>query len=134
MQLTSDQKLQIVLAGAHTSLDMNGITNYEDIPLGPKMDPQGIVFPQPGSLNWASNGVTAVDICGAPAVGFVRRVQSILIDNLDTGTDVASFQTYSISGAAVLKVIWKWSIATLYQVQYTFSGGWKMFTSAGVTE
>lgn len=133
MNLSSDQKLQIVLAGAKNTSDMQGTTNYEDIPLA-NLDPSVSRIPIPGSLDFTTNGVAAVDICAAPQVGFQRKITSILINNIDAASCTYTIQKYGVTAAAVTSKPWKWVIATLYQAVYTASGGWKMFTSAGVTQ
>jgi len=134
MLLTADQKLQIVLAGAKTTLNAHGTVAYEDVPLGANLDPTSPKFPQYGTADFDTNGVTVVDVVPAPAAGFVRRILAVHLNNLDTGTITFSLNKYSLSLAASLGVFWKWTAATLYQVQYARESGWKMFTSAGVTE
>jgi hypothetical protein len=134
MMLTSDQKLQIVLAAAHTTLDAQGVVDYEDIPLGASLDPTAPRFPQPGSVAFSTNGVTAVDICPAPASGFVRRITNIMLNNTDTGTITPSIQIFGITAAAVLKVIAKFTRATLEQYTYTHASGHQGYSVALVRQ
>lgn len=131
MFVDSTQKIQIVLAGAKNANDMQGRSSYEDTYIG-TADIQHP--PSAGFTDFSTNGATAVDIVPAPPPGYIRKVKSILINNADTASCTFSIQSYSIAGAAVSKVFWKWVLATLYQAKYIGEDGWAMFTSAGVRQ
>lgn len=72
MLLTTAQKLQVVLAGAITTSQLQVQTSYVDFPSA-----------NPGGFGVLTNSTTDVDIVAAPSVG-LRRVVELTVYNADT--------------------------------------------------
>lgn len=134
MELTAGQKLQIIFAAAKTSLDAQGTLDYEDIPLGAQLDPTAPRIPQPGFVDFTTNGVTAVDICPEPPAGVVRRITNIMLNNLDTGTITPSLRKFNTVTVAAGVVIAKFTRATLEQYTYTQQAGHQGYSVALVRQ
>ena len=69
-----------------------------------------------GEGDGVTNGTTAVEIVAAPAVGFIRRVESILVYNVDTA-DAAVFLQKN-NGSAV-RVFHRETLTTLTVLSFT---------------
>jgi hypothetical protein len=72
---TTTRKLQIVLTGAKTTLDMPVVVDW--------VDNTTTTF-TPGVTPTTTNGVSLVDILAAPAAATQRKVNGLTIVNLDT--------------------------------------------------
>lgn len=130
MYLDSTQALDYIQAAAKTTLDGSGQVSYEDIPINTSPGAP-VAAPIPGTVPFTTNGVTAVPLLSAPAVGYVRKVISIQLNNTDTGTITPSFRiTTTVAGTATTRPVFKGTRATLEQLNYTLSGGWQGYSVA----
>lgn len=122
---STTKKLQIVLAGAKTTLDANWSASWEDTPNvgGPYAGLSG------GQAHGATNGATAVDLVPAPGAGVTRRLTSLWLNNSDTGTITLSIQIVDSSGPTT-RVVWKGTRATLEQLSYENGAGFQAFSVA----
>lgn len=123
--LDSTKKLRIVLAGAKTSLDAPITVHYEDVPAGGSA--AGAPASAWGSFSTLTNGVTVVDICASPSSGFTRKVHSIHLYNIDTGTITPTISTYD--GTTTTPLL-KGTRATLESLTYENGFGWKAYSVA----
>lgn len=94
MHLRSTDTLEIVLAGAKSTVDMDVIVEYEDVLI---TDGKEVSNPDRQVAN--SNGVTAVTICSAPTAPAIRRVKSISVYNADDASGTPTIQL-NVSGTA----------------------------------
>lgn len=130
MFLDATQTLAIVLAGAKTTLDALGQLSYEDVPIATSPG-QPVPAPTPGTVAFTTNGVTSVPLLAAPAVGYVRKVVSIQLYNIDTGTITPSFVIgTTAAGSTTTRAVFKGTRATLENLNYTLSGGWQGYSVA----
>lgn len=126
MNLTGTQKLQAILAGAKTSLDAVYTVNYTDIPLSPGANP----ISNPQSAQGSTNGSTAVDVVAAPPAGYIRQVDSIILNNADTGSITLSFRINDGAASPTTYVFWKGTRATLEQLFYSRTAGFQGYSVA----
>lgn len=120
--LDSTKKLRIVLAAAKTTLDAPITVNYEDVPVA-----SSTAQPVPGSFSAVTNGTTVVDICASPSAGYMRKVLSIQLYNIDTGTITPTISTYD--GTTTTPLL-KGTRATLESLTYEDRGGWQAYSVA----
>jgi hypothetical protein len=111
------KKLQVVLAGAKTSLDCPWVTTWADM--------SSTAF-TPGSSNGLTNGVTAVDIVAASGLT-QRQVKGISLFNGDTGAVTASILYNDNSTLRVLiKVVLQVGETLLYD-----GTSWRVLDATG---
>jgi hypothetical protein len=127
MILQSTQSLNIVLAGAKTTLDAIWYVSWEDVPVSGNIQGLTPLLGLPGSASGVTNGVTSVPVVPAPAAGFCRRILSIQLNNADTG---AITPNWTINDNGTNRVVFKGTRATLEQANYTFAGGWQGYSAA----
>ena len=126
MLIDSGSSLNIVLAGAKTTLDAIWNVSFEDIPNGGMQ--QGIAIAGlPGRASGVTNGATPVAMVAAPATGYTRRVLAIQLNNADTGAITVSF---SLTDNGTARVLFKGTRATLEQLTYTNVLGFQAFSVA----
>ena len=90
------EKLQIVLAGAITTSQLNWITSYQDITSA------GMTLPQSSSQG-NTNSTTDVDMVAAPAASTTRQVVHMIVYNADTAAATVTIKK-DISGTDYLYV------------------------------
>jgi hypothetical protein len=78
MNLSSTQKLQIVLTAAKTTNDMPVVVSC--------VDTSTEYFPDYNTFTINTNGITVVDILGSPIAGNNRKVNYVSVVNTDTAT------------------------------------------------
>lgn len=123
MILDSLTKIQVVLAGAKTTLDCPITVDYADnLANGPT----------PGSGVATTNGVTAVDVLAAPAAGVIntawRKLENFSLVNKDTGAITATVQSYA--GTTATPIV-KVTLAVGDQLCYNTARGWYVLDAAG---
>ncbi|MDB4893138.1 MAG: hypothetical protein JWL61_4993 [Gemmatimonadetes bacterium] len=123
--LDSTKKLRIVLAAAKTTLDASVTVHWEDVPAGGNS--VGAPVSVWGSLSTVTNGTTVVDICASPSTGYTRKITSIHLYNVDTGTITPTISTYD--GTTTSPLI-KGTRATLETLSYEDRGGWQGYSVA----
>ncbi len=109
-----NRKLQALLAGAPATTQPDVIVSYSD------KNPNDETYTGAPQLT-AMNGVTAVDICSAPASGVVRDVDYISIRNNDTASVTV---TVRYNDNATLYKLVSLALATGEQLLYTHATGW----------
>lgn len=128
MKLDSTRSLNIILAGAKTTLDAIWYVTAEDTPANYKPMIASPADPAPVNFDGTTNGVTAVVLVPAPSKGWVRTITGIFLYNIDTGSITPSFEI--ISGVNTRKIFTP-VLATLENLHYSPGFGWKCYTTAG---
>jgi len=111
--------LEIDLLAAHTTSALDVLCSYSD---ATTTGYAGLTETS------ASNGTTAATIVSAPAASTVRDIDYINIFNKDTVSHTVSI-SHSISGT--LKILFKATILTGEQIQYTHASGWSVLDTNG---
>lgn len=122
MNLGTLHKLQLVLAGAVSTVQPTGQASWEDLPDRPSVGDR----PEPilGANDFTLNSTTAVDVVPAAPAGYRRRVKSVMLFNGDNATITVSVQRNLIS-ANTNVVVLKGTRATLENLQYIEGRGWQ---------
>jgi hypothetical protein len=115
----TDQKLQVVLAGAITTTQPDFTSIYFD-----KTTTSGVFTPaiDHGTLN----STTDVDAVAAPAAGHTREVTELIVHNRDT---VAATLIVKLDDGGVERILWRESIAV--NASWTLSGAGAAAAAAG---
>lgn len=113
------QTLEAILAGAKTSVDCPVVVDY--------VDTTTTTF-TPGVQITNTNGVAAVTILNAITASHFRKVNSINLYNVDTGSITVTFR-YLVT--ATNYTIFKATLAVGESVRYTDADGWTTFDAAG---
>lgn len=116
---TTTRKLQAVLAGAITTNNLPITVSYADKTSGDYAGATQLTN---------TNGVTAADICAAPAASTVRDVDYISVRNSDT---VAAVVTIRYNDNATLYTIVTATLAVGDQLIYVHGQGWQVLSSIG---
>ena len=120
--LTSvNRKLEMVLAGAITTNDLQAICHFETVRAEEAQEGYGCEIVE-------SNDTTAVTILSAPRAGESKLAKSISIYNADT-TDVTMTFRYNDNGTSY--TIFKATLATGDNVYYEDQAGWSVLDSTG---
>src|SRR3990167_85214 len=109
---TTTRKLQALLGGAITTTNPDVVVSYSD--------KTSLVYTGATTVI-AMNGVTAVDICAAPAASTVRDVDIITIRNNDT---VSAAVTVRYNDNATLYKLVTATLLTGETLSYTHAGSW----------
>lgn len=117
---TTNDKLQIVLAGAITTNQLQCLTTYKVYTSTTTVD---------GKVAIDTNNTTDVDLAGAPSSGETYDIQNINIYNKDT---VAATVTVKLDVSATETILYKGIVGPSDVISWTSEGGWKN-TSNNVT-
>jgi hypothetical protein len=127
-KLNGTRSLQVVLAGAKTSLDCPVTVSYEDTITGNAAggDTQATT----------TNGVAAVTVCTAPSgfPGSIRTVKSMTLPNIDTGPITLTVQMVDTVGPTTTKIFSPVTLQIGDQLAYTESDGWRVLDTNGNTK
>jgi len=107
-------KIQIVLATAKTSVDMDCVVVWRDITASAYT---------PGRTLSNSNGLTDADILGSPLSSTQRVVDYIGVFNNDTALKTA---TIKIDANGTEKILWKGAIPSDGAIYYNNGDGWEL--------
>jgi hypothetical protein len=111
--------IQIVLAGAKTTNDMQCLSFYKDVTTSEYT---------PGRTAINSNGVTDVNIVPAPASSTQRVVDFISVYNSDTANGTV---TIKLDANATETILFKAIIGTGEKIEYTNDKGFQVLTNNG---
>lgn len=112
--LTPTEKLQIKLAGAVTTNQLDVVSNYID-------RTSANVTTSELQFDTVTNNTTAVDIVSSPGAGLKRIVKSISVFNADTANATITIQRVTGTGTRVeIKV----TLQTLERLGYEDGDGW----------
>jgi hypothetical protein len=120
MNLSSTQKLQIVLTAAKTTNDMPVVVSY--------VDTSEDYFPDFSTYPINTNGITVVDILGSPVAGVKRKVNYISVVNKDTATKTV--QIY-LDNSATDYLLQSCELAVGDSIVYTDTEGWYVLDKHG---
>lgn len=113
------RKLQVVLAGAVTTNQLPVVVSYSD----------KTTLDYTGATQVANtNGVTAVDICDAPAASTIRDIDYVSVRNGDTASATV---TIRFNDNATLYTIATATLAVGDHLTYVHGTGWTVFDSSG---
>lgn len=118
------KKLQIVLAGAITTSQLDVVSTYVDVTTTAGV-PSGFVS---GETDTTSNSTTPVDIVAAPAASTQRQVKLINIPNTDTNP--ATVIVRYNNNATIRKLVTV-TLAVGSTLQYTDGEGWRVLDTEG---
>lgn len=118
------KKLQIVLAGAITTSELDVVSTYVDVTTTAGV-PSAFVS---GESDTTSNSTTPVDIVAAPAANTQRQVKLISVENTDTNPATATIR-YNNNGT-VRKLV-TITLAVGSTLQYTDGEGWRVIDTDG---
>lgn len=126
MLLDSTMSLTVVLGGAAATTEPQGVACWEDLPVSGQV---GGIAPvhQPGSAAFITTGSTAITLVAAPAAGFVRRVTTIHLYNIDSAAITPNFK---VVVGATGRTVFKGTRATLENLFYGFTTGWQGYSVA----
>ena len=116
------RKIQIVLAGAITTNQLNVCAAYVDMTSSATT---------PGTKVANSNSTTAVDVVDAPGSSTQRKVNSISIYNADTASATV---TVRYNDNSTPYPIVKVAVPSGYTLQYADTEGWTMISSSGIIQ
>lgn len=119
---TTTRKLQIKLAGAVTTNELQWTTSYVDI--------TATTFTA-GSNNGVTAGATPTDCVASPATSTQRQVKFITVQNADTVTATVTI-IYNDNGTA--RTLWKGTLAVGDNLQYADGEGFRITDSTGATK
>lgn len=112
------EKIQVVLAGAVTTNQLNCYAAYRDITT---------TAYTPGNNPVNTNSTTDVDLVGAPGTDTQRVIDLINIYNADT---VAATVTVKLDVSGTEYPLWKGTLTAGQTLTYTDSGGWSTSNGA----
>ena len=115
-------KLEVILAGAKTSLDMDCHVTYRDVALD---ENDSLVV----SSRLKSNGTAAVTLLAAPTQSVRREIENITISNIDTGSVTV---TIRINDGTSTWVVMKTTMVTLGTLVFEKGAGWVNYSAAAV--
>ena len=121
MILTSDQKIQIVLANAVTATQLSVVTSWADM-----ADDASTLAP--GGSTTATNGTIAVDAVEAPANGFKRQLKYFGVFNADTAVAIVTLQ---INDNGILHIIARLALAVGARLEFSPGAGLRALDSNG---
>jgi hypothetical protein len=120
MYLASTDKIQVVLSGAITTVQLPCVASWQDITSA------GMTLPQSSSQT-NTNSATAVDLVAAPASSTNRQVTEISIYNADS---VSSTVTVQKDVSATDYIIVKALLQVGDTLMYSRDLGWKILSSS----
>lgn len=126
MILDSTMSLTLVLGGAVSATEPTGIACWEDSPVSGS-GVGGPVPPQQGSAVFTTTGATAITIVPAPSAGFMRRVTSLHLYNIDSATITPNIKVLVGSTG---RTVFKGTRATIENLVYTNTNGWQGYSVA----
>lgn len=119
---TTTRKLQAILAGAVANNQLPVTVCYSDKSASSYAGATQLA---------ATNGVTAVDICAAPAAATVRDIDMIAVVNTDTA---AATVTIRIDDAGTPRQVFAATLTVGDQINYTHGSGWQVLDSTGAAK
>ena len=122
IRLKPTQKLQALLAGAVATTQPQSLVNFSD---------QGAGTYLGDSQRATLNGVTAADICAAPAADTIRDVDYLSIRNRDTASITLTVR-YNDNGTPFDFITV--TLATLETLVYVHGSGWSTLKADGSTK
>lgn len=117
---TTNDKLQIVLAGAITTNQLQCLTSYKVFTTTTTVD---------GKLAVNTNSTTDVDLAGPPASGEAYDIQNINVYNRDT---VTANVTIKLDVSGTETILYKGNVGTGEVLSWSGEGGWKNTTNTNV--
>lgn len=114
---TTNDKLQIVLAGAITTNQLQCLTSYKVFTSTTTTD---------GKLAVNTNNTTDVDLAGPPASGEAIDIQNINIFNRDT---VSATVTIKLDVSGTETILYMGTLGTHEVLSWSGEGGWKNTTN-----
>lgn len=120
MYLSSTDKIQVVLAGAITTNQLQCIASWQDITSA------GMTLPQ-SSSQALTNNTTAVDLVAAPAASTNRQVVHLTVYNADT---VAATVTVQKDVSATDYIIIKAVLQTGDTLEWSREAGWHIISDS----
>lgn len=114
--------LQVVLAGAVTTNQLNCLTSWRDITT------TGFV---PGRTVTNTNSTTDVNLAPAPAASTQRVVDFVSVYNADT---VTATITVKFDANGTEYVLFKAALATTERIEYTDAKGWQVYNNLGAVK
>lgn len=115
---TTNDKIQIVLAGAITTNQLQCLTTWKVFTTTTTTD---------GKLAVNTNNTTDVDLAGPPSSGEVYDIQNINVYNNDT---VSATVTIKLDVSGTETKLYSATIGTREVLSWTAEGGWKNTTSS----
>ena len=103
------KKLQVVLAGAITTNQLDVTASYVDV------SQSTFAMTGAGAQNTATNNTTAVDVVAAPAATTTRQVKYLKVYNKDT---VSATVTILYDNNGTDYILWKGALAAGEWVEY----------------
>lgn len=123
----TNAKIEVVLAGAITTNQLQCSTAYRDIATQEGNENAG----QPTVNALLTNGATAVTLVPSPLQTVKHEVENITIHNADTASATVTVRYNDGTNTWVLmKVI----MATLFTLVYERASGWTLYNASGVRQ
>lgn len=113
-------KIQVVLAGAITTNQLQCVASWRDITATPTYTA--------GRSVAVTNNTTDVDLIAAPGASTQRIVDRISIYNADTASATVTVK-YDANGTDY--IIWKGTLATGEKAEFDNAGGWSKVSASG---
>lgn len=117
---STTRKLEVILAGAKTTVDAKVTVSYYDVPAQTKND-----FSEYRGVTQVAttNGAADVTICNAPTGNAVRNVDTIQVHNADTANITA---TVKMDDGGTETPLVKQTLTTGQTLMYEHGSGWKI--------